>query len=383
LTLAEDRKRAYFLYAPVFRRPAFGNLHPLSISRLSVVEDVCASLDWFGVGCRFECAPASENTLMRFHDASYIAALKSAVLRGEASVSDRERYEFGTMQNPIFPGLFERAATTVGGAILAAELALGGAVAVHFGGGTHHGKRDRAHGFCYFNDPVFAILTLLDGGAKRVAYVDLDAHHGDGVEAAFAGDERVMLASIHEERRWPFTGAADQGPANAFNAPVPAAFNDTELEYLLAEWLLPSIEIYRPDAVVITCGADGLSGDPLSAMELSNGALQNAVMALVSLTPAAVVLGGGGYNPWTATRLWAGLWGRLIGRVAPQPLPAAAREILGGLTCDLVDDDECDPAWLMRLDDAPRRGPLRTGVSELSARLAARSRSAHSMIRSR
>src|SRR5690606_37637711 len=124
--------------------------------------------------------------------------------------------------NPLFPGLFERAATSVGGSILAARLALEGRIAYHPAGGTHHGRPDRASGFCYFNDPAFAILALLEAGLERVLYVDLDAHHGDGVQDAFAADERVHTVSIHEAGRWPGTGAAsDTGDGRACNLPVP------------------------------------------------------------------------------------------------------------------------------------------------------------------
>src|SRR5207344_3103305 len=105
---------------------------------------------------------------------------------GNVNAEERTRYGLGTMENPLFPGLFERAATSVGGSILAAQLALEGRVAFHPAGGTHHGRPGRASGFCYFNDPVFAVLTLLRAGLERVLYVDLDAHHGDGVQDAFA-----------------------------------------------------------------------------------------------------------------------------------------------------------------------------------------------------
>ena len=206
--------------------------------------------------------------------------------------------------------------------MLAAELALEGHVVFHPSGGTHHGRPDRASGFCYFNDPVFALLTLLEHGLERLLYVDLDAHHGDGVQDAFADDPRVLTVSIHEEKRWPHSGLVDdRARGGARNLPVPAGFNDDELGFLMREAVLPLADAFAPQAVVVTCGADPLAGDPLSKLELSNVALWQAVESLVQLTQRSVVLGGGGYNPWTVVRCWSGLWGRLSGREIPAGLP--------------------------------------------------------------
>jgi acetoin utilization protein AcuC len=288
---------------------------------------------------------------------AYLKALQYADAAGRVSPDHRARYQIGTLENPLFPGLFERAATTVGGSIRAAGLALEGHVVFHPSGGTHHGRRDRACGFCYLNDPVFAILTLLDADIGRVLYVDLDAHHGDGVQEAFFEDERVTTMSVHEENRWPYSGTHSYPEAGAFNVSVPRAFNDSELEFVLDEAILPLADGY--DALVLCCGADCLAGDPLSGMELSNVALWDAVDRLVGLGLPTVVLGGGGYNPWTLARYWAGLWGRLSGRDVPDALPGAAVELLAGLECDLVDDEDVDPRWLTHLADTPYRGAVR------------------------
>jgi len=213
---------------------------------------------------------------------------------------------------------------------------------------------------------VLAILRLLDGGVGRVFYADLDAHHGDGVEAAFADEARVMTVSIHEAGRWPFTGAVeDRAGGGARNLPVPRGCNDSELEFLIAEAVLPLAAGFQSEAVVVTCGADGLAGDPLSGMALSNGALWQAVGRLAGLTAHTVVVGGGGYNPWTVGRCWAGLWGTLAGRAPPATLPEAAQALLRRLDCDLVDDDERDPGWLTTLRDPPNPGPIRPEVARL------------------
>ena len=363
-------KQPVFIGSEIYRRPAFGGLHPLSISRHGAVVDICRSLGWLTEDNYRESPQAAFETLCAFHDRDYVEALRAADAAGKVTEAQRLRYGFGTMENPLFPGLYERASTTVGGSILAAEIALAGGVAFSPGGGTHHGRPGRASGFCYFNDPVFAILTLLKGGCARVAYVDLDAHHGDGVEAAFAGDERVRTISVHEADKWPFSGrVGDRAGGFARNAPAPAGFNDSELAFLMERFVTPFLARFRPQAVVVTCGADSLKGDPLSGLCLSNVALQKAVLALTGQARGAVILGGGGYNPWTTVRCWAGLWGRIAGFAAPQSLPETAKAILSSFECDLVDEEDVEPFWLDRLDDPLNEGPVREEIREIAAAL--------------
>src|SRR5574340_206351 len=272
-----------FVGHDIYRRAAYGSHHPLAIPRVETATDLCHALGWLGEDELHVSPRASEAQLSAFHAPHYVDALRTASETGAVSYETRQRYALGTMENPLFPGVFERASTSVGGSIKAAELALGGAVAFHPAGGTHHGRPGRASGFCYFNDPVFAIRRLLAAGLARILYVDLDAHHGDGVEDAFAEDDRVLMLSIHEAGRWPHTGTLDDRPhANACNVPVPRGFHDAELALLVDDVALPLAARMRPEAVVLTCGADALAGDPLTAMALTNGALWNAVQQLVA-----------------------------------------------------------------------------------------------------
>ena len=352
-----------YVVSDVFRQAAFGANHPLSIVRHAAVFDLASMLGWLDRDALVDAPPASVDTLIRFHNRDYVEALQYADAAGRVAADTRARFNVGTLENPLFPGLFRRAATTVGGSIAAAELALAGHVAFHPSGGTHHGRPNRASGFCYFNDPVFAILTLLDRGRRRVAYIDLDAHHGDGVEAAFADDPRVVTVSIHEDDRWPNSGHARDNRDGVCNLPVPRGFNDAELAFLTQRALLPLAA--EADALVICCGADSLAGDPLSGMQLTNVALWNAVLALVGLGQPTVVLGGGGYNPWTLCRYWAGLWGRLCGHDMPERLPAEARALLAAMECDLIDDDDVDPAWFDSMADSPYPGAVRDAVTSL------------------
>jgi acetoin utilization protein AcuC len=356
-----------FVGSDIYRRAAYGSNHPLAIPRVGTVMDLCRVLGWLDDDVFRDSPRASAAQLAAFHDPAYIAALRRADETGQADRTVRERYGLGTMENPIFSGMYERAATSVGGSILAAELVLQGGVAYHPAGGTHHGRPNRASGFCYFNDPVFAILTLLNAGLARIYYVDLDAHFGDGVQDAFARDDRVLTLSIHEAGRWPHAGPLeDRAGGGARNLPVPRGFNDSELDHLMEKAVLPLGQRFAPDAVIVTCGADGLAGDPLSAMELSNLALWRAVETLTELSPRCVVLGGGGYNPWTVARCWAGLWGRLAGNDVVGPLPAAAQDLLRALESDLIDEDEIPEIWHKTLADRPNPGAVRGQVAALA-----------------
>lgn len=361
-------RQALFVGSDVYRKPAFGSHHPLSIIRVAGVVDVCRSLGWFEKEQYRDSPVATTEQLRRFHDPEYIEALRKADQLGSVDKEIRARFRIGTMENPLFQGVFRRASTAVGGSIHAAELALQGRTVFHPSGGTHHGRPARASGFCYFNDPVFAVLTLLDHGLERVLYVDLDAHHGDGVQDAFAADRRVLTVSIHEEKRWPHSGLLhDRADGGARNLPVPRGFNDSELRYLVEEAVLPLAAAFDPEAVVITCGADPLAGDPLSRLALSNVGLWQAVERVAGLSRRCVVLGGGGYNPWTVIRCWSGLWGRLSGREIPDRLPIDAEAFLRGLECDLVDEDEVPAAWYTTLADAANEGEIRPEVRRLPA----------------
>ena len=360
-------RRALYLDNPIYQRAAYGPQHPLAIARTETVAALCRALGWLPSRTLRETTAAPPETLRRFHLESYIGALRAADLSGRVERQIRERYGIGTMENPLFAGVYERAATTVGGSVLAAELALEGRIVFHPAGGTHHGRPDRASGFCYFNDPVFALLTLLDAGLDRVLYVDLDAHHGDGVEDAFQSDPRVYLVSVHEMERWPYTGAARLTPASRIcNLPVAKGCNDSEFAYLMDHVVVPFAEAAKPQAIVITCGTDALAGDPLSTMELNNVSLWRAVRDLTALANSVVVLGGGGYNPWTVARCWSGLWAHLAEFEIPAELPDTATDLLSMLECDLIDDEDVHPEWLTSIEDQPNVGIVRPEIRALA-----------------
>ena len=358
---------AIFVTHSVFREPGWSHLHPLSGNRQAAVFDICKMLGWFDGNQVRQCETASRDTLLAFHDADYVDAVIAASATGRVSSEIRNKYNIGTMENPVFERVFERAAASVGGAILAAHEALMHGCAYHPAGGTHHGRRNTASGFCYFNDPVFAIQTLIDAGATPVLYVDIDAHHGDGVELAFGDHPDVVLISTHEAGRWPHTGANDgSGPVNAHNFPLPRGANDSEFMSLINGPISDIARQTRPGSVVIVAGADCLKGDPLSAMALSNLAFWHAIDTIRSFAPVQVILGGGGYNPWTTVRAWTGLWGRLANLPFPASLPEDAVKRLEAMSCDLIDSEDMRPEWTTSLCDRPGEGPIRDEVRRLA-----------------
>jgi len=258
--------------------------------------------------------------------------------------------------------------------LLATELLRDGGKVYNPGGGTHHGMADHAGGFCYLNDPVLAIKAFLAQGLTRVTYVDIDAHHCDGVAVAFHGENRVQMISTHEARRWPFTGALeDRAGGQAINLPLPPGTNDSGFRLALHEAILPAVQAFKPQAIVLQCGADSVTEDPLSRLALSNNAHWETVATLRLLAPRYLVLGGGGYNPWTVGRLWSGVWATLNDAEIPDRLPEPARAVLAALTWTRRPIPAPD-ALVDTLRDAPREGhvdpALRAAICHLRRRQA-------------
>ena len=362
-----------FIGARIYRGSSYGGHHPLSIPRVPTVTDLCRTLGWLP-DAHYRTSPcAKPSALTGFHTPAYIEALQ----RAEATQRPDPAFDLGTLSNPVFPEVYRRPATAAGGGLLAAEHVRSGGVAYNPGGGTHHGLPDRANGFCYINEPVLTIRHLLGMGLDRIAYVDIDAHHCDGVAVAFHGSKQVRMISVHEDKRWPFTGALDDDAGGAaINIPVPRGFNDTEFDLILNEVILPAVDAQHPDAIYLQCGADAVSEDPLSRLTLSNRCHVRAVSALRAMAPRLIVSGGGGYNPWSVGRAWTCVWATLAGHEIPEVLPQDAQAILR----DLRWSRKARPgkALLTTLLDSPRPGPVsdhvRTAVATLTNRLARHAR---------
>jgi acetoin utilization protein AcuC len=342
----------------------------LSVPRVTVALDLIRAMGWIEPDCYVEAPLAEPGEVIRFHDPGYVAALRTAEAEQQVSDAVRERYGIGVGSNPIYPDMYRRPMTGAGGLMLAARMTRAGGIVQCLGGGTHHGRPDRPSGFCYLNDVVLALLVWQELGLERIAYVDLDAHHGDGVQDAFATDDRVLTISVHEQKRWPFTGLADDRAGGAArNLPVPAGLNDTEMRLLVTEAIVPLVRAHAPQAIFVQCGADALEEDPLSRLALSNNALADAVRALRDLSEAAgvplIVTGGGGYNPFSTGRCWALLWAVLNRVAVPAVVTAEAEAVLRALRFPRSAGRNPPSHWFTTLQDAPREGPVRPEIRQL------------------
>jgi acetoin utilization protein AcuC len=357
---------ALYVGSEIYRNSSYGPKHPLAVPRVSVCTDVCRALGSLPDDIYRDAPIATEAQLARFHDPDYIAALRQAERDQSVSDATRDRFRIGAEGNRVYKEVYRRPAISAGGVILAAQLALDGTRVHCPGGGTHHGRPNRASGFCFLNDPVLGLLTWLDHGLDNIVYLDIDAHHGDGVQDAFHDDQRVFTISLHEANRWPFTGPAhDRAGGAARNFPLPAGCNDSEFAAVMSQAVLPLIERLRPQAIMLQAGADALHEDPLAKLSLSNNSHRAVVQAVMALTPRLVVLGGGGYNPWTVGRCWALIWGTLTNQSIPDRLPPPAEAMLRGLHFDRAAGRNPPGHWFTTLLDAPRPGPTRDAIKHL------------------
>ena len=328
-------------------------------------------MGWLPDG-QFLTAPmAARADVLRFHEADYLDALERAEAAQGVSEADRARYRIGAEGNPVYAEVYRRPMTSAGGVMLACRTVLEGGVVHCPGGGTHHGRPGRASGFCYLNDPVLGIMTWLEAGLDNVVYLDIDAHHGDGVQDAFHDDTRVLTISVHEAGRWPFTGRVeDRAGGQARNLPVPQGFNDTEMRWVMERAVLPLIAARRPQAIFLQCGADALEEDPLARLSLSNNAHWAVVRSVMGMAPRVVVTGGGGYNPYTVGRCWAGVWAVLNGIDVPGRTTAGAEAVLRGLVYNRAAGRNPPEHWFTTLRDAPREGVVRDEVKRVAEMVA-------------
>lgn len=366
--------RPVLIGSEIYRGSTYGGKHPLAIPRVSTTLDLIAALGWKDAKQYRDSPQATPAQLMRFHTPDYIAALQEAERTQSVPEHIRARHRIGADGNPVYREMFRRPATGAGAALLAAELTRHGGIVHAPGVGTHHGRPDRASGFCYLNDCVLGLLAWLGQGLTRILYVDMDAHHGDGVQDAFHDEPRVFTLSLHEAGRWPATGTEhDTAGGHAANLPVPEGFHDAEFDAVLHEAILPIAAAFRPQAIMLQCGSDALAEDPLSRLSLTNTAHRAALRALVPLAPRVVVTGGGGYNPWAVARCWAGLWATLNGHDLPDRLPPDAESVLRGIAWHRAAGRNPPPHWFTTLADPPQQPqPVRRDVLDLARRVAAR-----------
>ncbi|MGH2545039.1 MAG: acetoin utilization protein AcuC [Ardenticatenaceae bacterium] len=271
---------------------------------------------------------AAEEELAVFHTWEYINAVRK-LSQGDRSVN-AARYGFGPGDNPVFEGMFETEALKVGAALVGVELLLAGKadVAFSFSGGLHHASPDYASGFCIFGDAAVAIHHLL-AARQRVAYVDIDAHHGDGVQAAFYDDPRVLTISFHESGHFlfpgtGFTGETGTGSGEGYSANVPLfpATDDETFLWAFDEIVPPLVTRFSPDLVVAQLGVDAHWRDPLTHLALTTHGFEALFQRIHGLSPRWLALGGGGYAQDVVPRAWTIAWGIMSEQSLLDTLPA-------------------------------------------------------------
>ncbi len=378
------RSRAVLVAADRQGLGAYGKNHPLAIPRVSLTVTLIRAYGALAEGELLAPRKAADLELTEFHTPDYVAALRRSEALGRVPSAYRERHRLGTLENPYFERFFSIAAGATGGSLQAAEAVLAGRVAFNPAGGMHHARPDHARGFCYFNDPVLAILRLKKAG-WRVLYLDLDAHHGDGVEEAFADDPDVLTLSLHMDTAYAYPhrggrledAGSPQGRYTTLNVPLPPRTHDAEYRFLFDAVWGPALERFVPDAIVLQAGTDVLAADPLGKLAVSTRCFLDICSEVLATapqhldgTPRLLATGGGGYHPVLLARAWTGLWGLLSGRTLPEEIPPEGVERLQAAGWD-GDEEACDDPhlWRSRLD-GPTGGPLRPEVVELARRVA-------------
>ena len=343
-----------FIYSDELANYEYSPTHPFKPIRAKLTLDLCRRYGlierpWIRL---ITPQPLGFEALAEFHDPTYLKFLQAVSakaadkgLRPDAPGIGQEgsfdldlqilRYGLGTDEHPIFPGVYEYSALTCGATLLGAQMVASGEIRVAFNpvGGFHHGAKDHAEGFCYVNDVAVAITHLLKKDV-RVAFVDIDAHHGNGVQDAFYQDDRVLKISFHETGReiYPGSGFEDEigagkGKGYNVNVPLPRETDDEAFVRAFEEIVPPLLNAYAPDMVIAELGADTHVGDPLTHLSLTNNGYCLAVRKLAELAPKILALGGGGYDLYKTARSWTLAWA-ILNKLEPRDEYAG---IVGGM----------------------------------------------------
>ncbi len=307
----------------------FGEYHPFKTYRLGLAYDL---MDAYGLIDRdgvIVCQPrqATEEEASTFHNSGYLEALRLA--DSGMWVPNQFTHGLGTPDNPVFPGVYEWGMLVAGSSIDGARQILSGEASIAFNpsGGLHHAMPARASGFCHINDVVLAINVLVASG-KRVAYVDIDAHHGDGVQHAYYSTDRVLTISAHQDGHTIFPGTGfpdeagkDEGRGYAVNIPLPPGSRDDVYEAVFSEVIFPALVRFSPDVIVTQLGADALIGDRVASLAMSLDMFEGYVKRIRALKLPWLALGGGGYAVENVARAWTLAWAQMNDVTLPNEIP--------------------------------------------------------------
>ena len=343
--------RSAFVYSPEYLGYKLSEEHPLNPIRLALTEsliDACGLLDGPDV-VRADPRMATDDEIMYAHDREYVDRVRDL---GHAPRFANPTLDFGlgTGDNPVFPNMHESSGLVVGGSLAAAELVTSGQVLHAFnpGGGLHHADRQRASGFCVYNDCAVAIAWLRMLGL-RVLYTDTDAHHGDGVESIFNEDPGVLTISMHETGRYLFPGTGGvhergrgAGFGYAVNVPLMPYTDHASFVECYDLIVPPLARAFKPDVIVAQNGCDGHANDPLTHLHYSTLTFEHVARRSHELAHELcdgklIALGGGGYGLWrTVPRAWAAVWAAISSQPLPERVPTAWRDRWKGQSPELL-----------------------------------------------
>ncbi|ROW04867.1 hypothetical protein VMCG_04882 [Cytospora schulzeri] len=326
--LNTSKKKVAYFYDSDIGNYAYVTGHPMKPHRIRLAHSLVMNYNVYKYLEVYRAKPAVVNEMTQFHTDEYIDFLRRVTPDNmDSYMREQTKYNVGD-DCPVFDGLFEFCGISAGGSMEgAARLNRQKCdIAINWAGGLHHAKKSEASGFCYVNDIVLAILELLRY-KKRVLYIDIDVHHGDGVEEAFYTTDRVMTCSFHKYGEYfPGTGELRDvgigvGKNYAVNFPLRDGITDDTYKTIFQPVIQAVMDYYQPEAVVLQCGGDSLSGDRLGCFNLSMRGHANCVNFVRSFNLPTLVLGGGGYTMRNVARTWAYETGRLVGVEMDPVLP--------------------------------------------------------------
>ncbi|KAG0255431.1 histone deacetylase [Mortierella polycephala] len=325
-----QKQRVSYFYDDDVGNYTYGLGHPMKPHRVRMCHSLVTNYGLYKKMDVIRPKRATARQMTRFHNDEYVDFLYRLTpeMVGGEGMSESTKHLFNLGDDcPVFDGLFEFCSISAGGSIAAAnKLTRGEAdIAINWAGGLHHAKKTEASGFCYINDIVLAVLELLRYH-QRVLYIDIDIHHGDGVEEAFYTTDRVMTASFHMTEFFPGTGKLEEtgigkGKNYAVNVPLQKGMDDWSYQNLFEPIIKHIMEWYRPGAVILQCGADSLAGDKLGCFNLSMKGHANCVAYVKSFGIPMIVVGGGGYTVRNVARAWTFETAVLLNQQLPEELP--------------------------------------------------------------
>uniref|UniRef100_A0A8C7P576 Histone deacetylase 2 n=1 Tax=Oncorhynchus mykiss TaxID=8022 RepID=A0A8C7P576_ONCMY len=305
------KKKVCYYYDGDIGNYYYGQGHPMKPHRIRMTHNLLLNYGLYRKMEIYRPHKATAEEITKYHSDDYIQFLQS-IRPDNMSEYSKQMQRFNVGEDcPVFDGLFEFCQLSTGGSA-AGSVKLNRQqtdIAVNWAGGLHHAKKSEASGFCYVNDIVLAILELLKYH-QRVLYVDIDIHHGDGVEEAFYTTDRVMTVSFHKYGEYfPGTGdlrdiGAGKGKYYAVNFPLRDGVDDESYELIFKPVMAKVMEMYQPSAVVLQCGADSLSGDRLGCFNLTIRGHAKCVEYIKSFNLPLLMLGGGGYTIRNVARCW-------------------------------------------------------------------------------